>query len=247
MVVPELVSKTARIEKRHEDPHPKPCTKRFGPINEGILTGAQRQLLPLFSLQRSSRFLFARGVLLVEGVGDEHLFTAIARRLRNFDAEANEVAIVEAGGKDKLVAFSEILRQLGLATWMLTDIDFLWGGAGAVLGADPNLAALGEALKRRVPEVGDGSEAAQRSRKQRLKEVCIGELVGQRDLVCDALLASGIFVLRHGEIEDYVGLGQNAKGQYLKAANEVRSGIKDVQHPEDFERLLDTLQRWAGE
>jgi len=63
MVTPDFVDKTVRIEKRVDRAYPKPFTKRFGPIDP--IAPLQRQLLPLFALQRSSRFLFSRGVLLV--------------------------------------------------------------------------------------------------------------------------------------------------------------------------------------
>ena len=50
IVTPQFVDKTIRIEKRVDVGHPKPFTKRFGPIDPAILPPLQRQLLPLFSI-----------------------------------------------------------------------------------------------------------------------------------------------------------------------------------------------------
>jgi len=248
IVTPDFVDKTIRIEKRVDEKYPKPVTKRFGPIDEATLTAAQRQLLPLFALQRSSRFLFSRGVLLVEGVGDEHLFPAIAQQLRNFNLEASEIAVVESGGKDHLYAFSQLLQALGLQTWILTDIDFLWSGAGRVLREDAELSTFCEELNQIVPEIplGERTDAAMRDRRRRQKQAAITQLAGQRTTLCDSLFEQGIFVLREGEIEDYVELTPTSKGQYLKAAEEIRNGKRNVQHRAELERIISVLEAWSG-
>jgi putative ATP-dependent endonuclease of OLD family len=248
MVTPDFVPKTIRVEKRHEQDLPRAITRRFGPIDQTQLTAVQRQLLSLFAIQRSSRFLFSRGVLLVEGVGDEYLFSAVAQRLRNFNLESSEIAIVEAGGKDSLIAFSEILGMLGLQTWILTDVDFLWSGAGSVLGGDAQLGGFVQRLTEIVPPLAeaDRNEAAIRDRKRRLKEACRTQLTAERNELCDRLERLGIFVLREGEIEDYVNLGQTSKGHYLKAAEEIRNGTRAIQNQGDLERLLSVLETWAA-
>jgi len=248
MVTPDSLSRTIRVEKCVKADHPKPVTRRFGPVNPEELSVPQRQLLPLFAIQRSSRFLFARGVLLVEGVGDEHIFAGISEQLRGFCLEANEIAIVEAGGKANLATFAEILRTLGLEVWILTDIDFLWEGAGHLLGGDADHARFMERLQQLVPAPAGGirdDDARHRDKLQRI-QTCVGQLLAERDTLCEKLLASGVFVLRHGEMEDYIGLGRHSKSQYLKAANELRSGTRTINHQEDFLRLLDALGAWAA-
>jgi hypothetical protein len=143
---------------------------------------------------------------------------------------------VESGGKDKLVTFREVLGQLGLTTWILTDLDFLWNGAGSVLGADPDLARFNEQLNDLVPAIPPHArnDARDRERKRQLKTACSGQLSAQRNTICDRLRSSDIFVLREGEIEDYVGLTQGSKGQYLKAAEEIRAGIRTIEHQDDL-------------
>ncbi len=248
MVTPDSLSRTTRVEKCSKAGCPKPVTRRFGPVNPEELTVPQRQLLPLFAIQRSSRFLFARGVLLVEGVGDEHIFAAVAERLRRFCLEANEIAIVEAGGKAHLATFAEILKRLGLEVWVLTDIDFLWEGAGRVFGGDADHARFMEGLQQLVPTPAGGIRDDNARRQDKLERIraCVSQLSTERDTLCEKLLPHHIFVLRHGEIEDYIGLGHGSKGQYLKAANEIRAGTRAINHEQDFVRLLDALAAWAS-
>jgi hypothetical protein len=161
--------------------------------------------------------------------------------------EANEIAIVESGGRGNLVTFREILEKLGLKTWILTDLDFLWSGAGAVLSSEPRLSRFVEQLNQLVPPIPthERSDARDRERKQQLKTVCTGRLSADRNTIYDLLRGSDIFVLREGEIEDYVGLTPVSKGQYLKAAEEVRSGGRAIHHSEELERIVAVLMAWS--
>lgn len=246
MVTPASLPHTIRVEKCLRDGCPRPVTRGFGPVDPERLSGVQRQLIPLFGIQRSSRFLFSRGVLLVEGTSDEHLFSALAERLGQIRLDEVEVAIVETGGKGNFIPFAEVLKMLGLNVWILTDLDFLWNGAGTILGGDAEFMRFVQRLDELVPNGDDTSEDAKRQEKARRTRVCAQELLGQRDAICGRLLMSSIFVLRHGEIEDYVGLGFGAKGRYLKAAEEIRAGTRPLQNQEDLERILEALRIWSG-
>ena len=155
---------------------------------------------------------------------------------------------MESGGKDHLYAFSQLLQALGLQTWILTDIDFLWSGAGRVLREDAELSTFCEELNQIVPEIplGERTDAAMRDRRRRQKQAAITQLAGQRTTLCDSLFEQGIFVLREGEIEDYVELTPTSKGQYLKAAEEIRNGKRNVQHRAELERIISVLEAWSG-
>ena len=49
-------------------------------------------------------------------------------------------------------------------------------------------------------------------------------------------------MLRRGEIEEYIGLGHRSKGEYMKAASQLRSGERQVLHKDEFEALWAALQ-----
>lgn len=245
MVTADSVGRTMRLEKRFGDDLPKPVTKRFGPIDETTLTATQKELLHLFAIQRSSKFLFSRGVVLVEGEGDEHLFSALMAALGGFDLEASEVAIVEMGGKHHIAACAEVLRTLGLKVWAVVDLDFLWNGAGAVLGSDADVSQFVEHAKR-LARYDEDPEEDKEEKKRRMKEASCTALVARRNVVCDKLAGLGIHVLRNGETEEYVGLGKHSKGQYLKAAAEVRAGTRPINNPDDLQGIIGEIKAWVA-
>jgi energy-coupling factor transporter ATP-binding protein EcfA2 len=244
MIDASFIERIIRIEKRVEAPRPKPVTRRHGPIDRTALTDLERQLLRLFALQRSSKFLFAKGVLLVEGEGDEHLLGAIALTVRDLDFEAAEIALVEVGGKESVPPSAAILRMLGLKVWSVVDLDFLWRGAGDVLQDDVDLSQLVQRAKAETKweELDDDKD----ERRRRMTEICCGALADRRDAVCAKLRTLGIYVLRRGEMEQYVGLGRRSKGEYLKAAAQVRDGTRAVKDVSDFAPLFDDIQQWAA-
>ena len=247
MVAPSAIAQVVRVEKRQEDGCPKAVTKRFGPVQ---LAGvSEKELAAVFALQRSSEFLFARGVLLVEGEGDEHIFGGICASLGKPALEELEIVVVEVRGKDQIRFFREVLGPLGLRVWAMTDLDFLWAGAGKVLGADAELAALCEKLDRESQvefekrHAGQEmtEEAEKRARKEIKKELCCGSLVKERDAICAKLQAENVYVLRQGEIEEYISLGRRSKGEYMKAARQLRSGERQVLHKAEFAELWAAL------
>lgn len=251
MIDPSAIGQVLRIEKRLAGAA-KGVTKRFGPVKVGGVT--EKEIAAIFALQRSSKFLFARGVLLVEGEGDEHIFDGICSAIGKPLLEDLEVVVVEVGGKDQIRFFREVLGALGLRVWALTDLDFLWAGAGKVLGADAELSALCEALDRRGEEEFAKrhacqtmtDEAEKRARKEIKKELCRAELAKERDAVCGKLREARIFVLRQGELEEYVGLGHRGKGDYMRVAGQLRSGERGVLHKDEFEELWSQVEKDMG-
>lgn len=249
MVAPAAVGQVVRIEKRHEDGYPKPVTKRYGPVR--LPNVSEKELRAVFALQRSSKFLFARGVLLVEGEGDDHIFTGICAALGKPPLEVLDIVVVEVGGKDQIRFFREVLEPLGLRTWAVVDLDFLWDGAGKVLGADAELAAFCEVLKNRSQEEFEKryggqqmtDEGEKRARKEIKKELCRGPLERERDVIRAKLRQKNIFVLGQGELEEYVGLGHRSKGEYMKASSQLRAGEREVAHRAEFEEIWLELER----
>ena len=249
MVAPSAIAHVIRIEKRQEGGRPKAVTRRFGPVELPGVT--DRELAAVFALQRSSKFLFARGVLFVEGEGDEHIFGGICAALGKPALEDLEVVVVEVGGKDQIRFFREVLEPLGLRVRAMAGLDFLWAGAGKVLGADAELAASCETLENCSQEEFEHrhggramtQEAEKRARREIKSELCRGPLAIERDAIFGKLQGKSIFVLRQGELEEYVGLGHLSKGEYMKAPSQLRSGGRDVLHKAEFEDLWSELER----
>jgi len=244
LVCADSIENVLRIERNTEAGQPKPCTTKFGPIQLATLDVDDRELLRVFALQRSSRFLFAGRVLLVEGIADEVLFAAAAERLGPFSLATNGIAIVEVGGKEAIHSFDRVLSALGIRCIALVDLDFLWNGAGAVLAGNADFLRFSERLQRDAPPPPEGATDAQkRDAKDHRTDLCqLRDLAALRDRVCDLLAERRIYVLRHGEIEHYVGLSRRSKQAYLKAAREIQEGTRRIIDGEDLVRVIDALR-----
>ncbi len=245
IVAPDAVDKVIRIETISQAGFVAPRTKRYGPINKDGLGLTENQLFALLGVQRSSKFLFSRGVLLVEGTGDEHLVSAIAKKLSIPSLEEREITIVESGGKGRIFKFMSFLQLLGLKVYGLVDLDFLWDGAGEVLGSDVQLSKLCQQLKTiaesQIPNF-DGSEAHNKEAKRIKIEACqTGDVKAIADVVREKLKKCSIFVLPGGDMEKYVGLGENSKKKYLEAAREIVDGTRIIQMQDHLTEILSAI------
>jgi hypothetical protein len=215
------------------------------PRHEDIPEADQRLLLEVTNLERGSRLFFADRVMLVEGRSDACLAEAIARRLeiRGFDPERH--AFVEMGGKSRMPRFKKLLESVGQEVTVLVDLDFLWDGAGSVLENDPGLAQLCNRVERLAvdgdPELENPTTDQLKRKKKLAKFRCLktdAQLLGLRESVIGALRTRGIFVLREGEIEEYVGLSESSKGRYLEAALNIKDGSLGINFQDELAGIL---------
>src|SRR5258708_4693688 len=177
IIAPDMIDRTVRLDKTAAANGPRPVTITYGPLKTSELPASEREIQRLFEIQRSAKFLFARGVLLVEGVGDEHLVAAAAMVRKGFDFDFHEIAIIESGGKDKVLPFMAVLRKLGLKTWGLLDLDFLWNGAGEIFHADTEYSTFRATLDKLAPtKDGSRTESERKEEKRKKVEVCNGDL-----------------------------------------------------------------------
>ena len=86
-------------------------------------------------------------------------------------------------------------------------------------------------------------EEMKKERKRCMKKLCVSNtFCKQRDIVCDQLEGLGTFILRQGEIEDYVNLEEGSKGRYLKAAEELTTGARKIEFEPELKELYQRLQ-----
>src|SRR5260370_39860100 len=110
IIAPDMIDRTVRLDKTAAANGPRPVTITYGPLKTSELPASEREIQRLFEIQRSAKFLFARGVLLVEGVGDEHLVAAAAMVRKGFDFDFHEIAITESGGENKDLYSTPVVR-----------------------------------------------------------------------------------------------------------------------------------------
>lgn len=246
LIEPEMIERTIRLSKTTLADLRKPVTTAHGPLEASELPAADRKIQGLFQIQRTAMFLFSRGVLLVEGIADEYLIAAAAKLRKGFDFDFHEISIVESGGKDKILPFKAVLEKLGLKTWGLLDLDFLWNGAGAIFQADAEYSMFRMSLDKLVPIKEEAATDAERKEEKRKRvEACTGELSVAVQSLTDRLRKDGLYVLRRGEIETYFGMGESSKSQYMKVASAVLSGERKLERVEELDQLFADLQTWA--
>lgn len=203
-----------------------------------------KDLLALLNLQRSSYLFFANAIILLEGEGDIYLHRALIEKTKNISLEVEDIALVEIGGKDRISRLKDLFRHFCPNVMAIADIDYLWTGSGNELSSDPTLSQLckeiADKTKAELKNSGEvcDDEQSNKLRKQLKKKYCLcDELADKKNEVCDKLEAKGTFVLRNGEIEDYVSLDKSSKGNYLNAAQEVKSGTRPIQYEDELSVL----------
>jgi predicted ATP-dependent endonuclease of OLD family len=198
---------------------------------------SEKDLLRILDLHRSSRVFFADRVLLVEGPSDVHLLNAIAERLGFGRLESKNCTIVEMGTKDKLRVGQEILGGLGIQTYALADLDFLWKGAEEYLANDPELSRFCQNLADQTRRVDADKQSHE---KRRLTDADPALKAAARKLA-QKLVSNKVFVLVEGEIEDYVGLSKSSKGEFVAAAREIAAGVRELKHQDELLHIFATF------
>lgn len=246
LITPDFLHEALILVKKVDSATSKTATHCLKPFSQPIPQPqtAERELLNLFNLQRSSTFLFADHVILVEGVGDLHLVTSMFLRLRGIHPSDCGLGVVEVEGKERLPKYKALLECTGLPISCITDLDFIWRGAGSVLQGNPALSQLCDALQRDaeplVKEIGDEKKRGAR-RRELFTEFAKIKYAALRDQVCDLLREKGYFVLREGEIEEYVGLSEGSKTEYLTVARAIASGQRAINHEGEIKVIFDSF------
>jgi hypothetical protein len=161
----------------------------------------------------------------------------------DFDPERH--AFVEMGGKARLPKFQGHLQCIGQEVWVLADLDFLWDGAGSVLGGDPEPVQLCERAERLIvdanPELENPTTDQLKRQKKLAKFHCLRtdrELMRLKEALITKLRGRRIFVLKEGEMEEYVGLSESSKSKYLDAALEIVQGTRDIRFQDELAEVF---------
>lgn len=239
MVSPKSLRDVILVKK---DPNSKQTTI---PVLKDLPEADQKLLLEITNLERGSRLFFADRVMLVEGRSDSCLCGAIVQRLPVQGYDPERFAFVEMGGKSRLPKFQDVLKSIGQEVCVLADLDFLWDGAGGVLGGDRELAQLCERAERLVVEANQDFENPTTEQLKRQKKLakfeCLRtdpELQNLKRILVERLRQSKVFVLAEGEIENYVGLSDSSKGRYLEAALEIKAGEREIVYQDELGGIL---------
>lgn len=85
-------------------------------------TISQRELL--FSLTNSSKILFSEKVLLVEGTTEHRLLPFIFEKISGKTLSQEKIALVSVGGTGNIKKALTILKEIGIPTKVIVDLDY---------------------------------------------------------------------------------------------------------------------------
>lgn len=246
MVVQEKILDTIIITKEPSEDGTFQ-TNRLRPIRSFIENEPDKRIAHLMQYQRSSTFLFSERIVVVEGPSDILLLEAIWATIRNKQPEAEGVGFLDAGSKDVVPSCQKVLKGIGLCTIGIVDFDFIWNGAGKCLGSDKVYSKFCDQFWQEACAL---ALAEQKSREKKIKKEKKCEaikLVFERFedeiiSITDSLWTEHqILVLKAGEIENYVGLTETSKGQYAKAAREIRAKQRDVTSIQELQDIFSKI------
>lgn len=244
MVSPSSLRQLVVLDRRPRTGSEKEETLCRSVLHREAPTVDERDLVTLLNLQRSATIFFSDKVVLVEGISDWYLLDAMAHRVTGKPLNRQGIGVVEVGGKDKLVKFKRILESLGLEVSAIADLDFLASGAGEILQADALYSRFCEQVNSQLAALGlesPDTEGGRRQRKAAMADACRSDLCGERDQLCETLRSEGIYVLREGEMHEYVGLSDTSKGRYLLAAHEVVDGAREIVHEDEIVGMITSI------
>lgn len=188
----------------------------------------KKNLVRMINSQNNERVFFADKVVLVEGITDRlvlaSLLDAVCARVSNNEA----IEIVEVGGKGSFADYRSLLEALMTPSFIVADLDYLtlvgseevrvlfvteqqnqWEALKDKKSTDAKvmMAALKQAIdKTDIAELKD-FWAYFISRHQRLREPLNASEQEALDLELARLRSDKVFILRHGEIENYLPSG----------------------------------------
>jgi putative ATP-dependent endonuclease of the OLD family len=215
----------------------------------------KKNLVRMINSQNNERLFFADRVVLVEGISDRLVLESLldATCLR-FDVNAS-IEVVEVGGKNNFPDYERLLRGLLTPTFTVADRDYVTAvgsaQARALFTADYSrqwetliagkkshdrasmISYLGDAIAGgRLDELRKFWDYFRR-RLSTLKEVLTDREAGDLNSELARLRTAGTYLLRGGEIEDYLPPG----------GRDIRAIIELINTPEWINRVPDGEKR----
>ncbi len=229
---------------------------------------AYRNLFHLINQTNNSKIFFADVVILVEGLTDRLVLSRILNRLAD-PGLSQTVEVLDIGGKRNFPLYREFLDQWGVRNYFVGDCDCLIEFArdmkplfltdykkidevvlkGAKTCQDAkHLSKILDVVSSKLPNTVLQSDIdllretmdyiASRFLKLR-EDLSSGQIRAIHDRI-DQLQSNGIFILSHGELEDYFpALSKNAKVESVLEF--LNTGFEDWWQSSDTEQKLEIL------
>lgn len=161
-------------------------------IKAPVLSADQKLLIKILDNTRSAYAFFAKKVVLVEGDTDRYFFKSILQELK---PDMNqEIAILDIIGKPNYSAWKDFFEAFGLTVYFIGDLDSAFGF----------LYSTEIAYKLNTSEIVAGFKCTHSN-----LETAIEQKYSER-----------IFILKNGDLEDYLGIHNKGLPGIIKFCNE---------------------------
>jgi hypothetical protein len=160
-------------------------------IKSPILTTEQRFLVKILDNSRSTYAFFARNVILVEGEDDRYFFSEVFKELK--PARVQEFAVLDIQGKGLYSVWKTFFEAFGLGVYFIADLDKAFSFYPPIKNP-PKLAT----------------------------SQLIADFKGEHPTLKEDIennYKSGIFVLKEGALENYVGNHNKGLTEIIKFCN----------------------------
>ncbi len=240
MVSPHKLSDVILVRKI-QNSEGKQCSVRLRGDPAMLGQIGQKRLNELLQYQRSSRFLFSDAIAVVEGPSDVVLLEAMSEILAKESLDTLNIVFIDAGGKDLVAEFTEALEGLGLHAIGIVDLDYLWKGAGRIASGMADYSRFREKFHAHyIEEYGNKNlGGGNKYDKHKALDILTAEFEEvYRRLIEKIEEERKVYILPSGEVEDYANMSTRQKGEYLKAATEIRNGRREIKNSQELVHIL---------
>lgn len=192
--------------------------ERHSVINQPTISESQRVLVKILDNTRSANALFGKKIVLVEGEDDRYFFRAL---LNETYPELNqEISIFDVGGKGKSFEdWKNFFEGFGLTAYQIQDLDASFG----ILYPEETFYSLKESKN-------PGGKANFLSSHPNL----------HRDI--ESKYTEKLYILKQGELEDYLGTPNKGLEQVIKFCNEEIEGFLKNKEDEKATELIRIIE-----
>jgi len=182
------------------------------------ISADQRTLIKILDNTRSTYAFFAKKVLLVEGETDRYFFKALIQELR--PELSQEIAVLDIVGKPQQKIWRDFFESFGLTVFFIGDLD---AACGILYGLNP------------APAVRTQQEVATFKAQY---PTLIADIEGK--------YADGIYILKNGDLEAYLGIHNKGLSEIIKFCNENLTDFladDDNEHSKEIRSIFDKITK----
>ncbi len=237
-------------------------------LDEGK-SGSARDLVHIINTHNNQTLFFADKVVLVEGITDRLVFSALIEAKRHGEEVKTAIEVLEVHGKHNFAKYQKLLAELQVRTFVVADLDYARevGGSEVKTLWKEDLATVGQKVlgdkrsndRRKLAECiedavkGGSLEKLQetwayvKERTRKLKEPLNTEEQSKLETCIARQRGKNVFILRQGEIEDYLPKDSRSLDQVIELAGSEKlvEVMAELEHYDEISGIVEAIRTIA--